>query len=681
MRDSLYLLATLNQFSISKKITEIVHKDDSKPAEGLLRVVLFSKDLRLLKREHVLEELDHEQPVMSPRTTSDMSAHVSASSFDFDLSAAEYRLEQEGMLDAMRQEMANQLRESRRKGVVPVVDRNPVSSDDIRKKLNRLIDHVRKSLTDVDIRKAFIGSITNVADQAEMRESIEDLRFACEEMQRVPFFEDFAGQGRRRWHYGAAHGILCDIEDAYIAEHGRHWLADESRARNYLVLGKRRAGLDWLDYRELVQVSAAVICVEATTFGAWMISFYTPTVGLGCRSGGYTIFGSVAFLLMVIEIALWWWWDARKSEWKKAGGKVVQGGLQRVRRMTFADIDGDEPPRRLSAVLQNSIQPPLRRISYAGGTAARYVLGPRNYVTLKDRFTTMHQRLIEMTPQQQWERFFFKPVEIANTIWLLYRTLAQTFGADNTCECMSSLWAGGGGYVDLSQWSGVSKPQYVREYWAAGTTIAVAVMGIAMIYIVLEWTLQSHLSTADAASAAIGLKRVRRFRRYTYPLRWLWYTVENLTHMAQSGFISLLKAAGIFSREYTSRPTGLRWAVHSRHVHVGTTRAASAAVVRPGPLTVPVFGRGRADSELALMTPGSAEGYGVGHSLVQAHIGTHRFSRSSVESPGSPDEVRRGLLGDSLRSRPTYDRASSGNAASMHSDDRSVSPLDSMRGV
>lgn len=75
------------------------------------------------------------------------------------------------------------------------------------------------------------------------------------------FFHSFSGQARTKWHCGAAHGNLCDIEDAWVTQHGRHWLKDEAQARTYLVLGKPKGGLDWLDYREITQITAAFTCV------------------------------------------------------------------------------------------------------------------------------------------------------------------------------------------------------------------------------------------------------------------------------------------------------------------------------------------------------------------------------------------------------------------------------------
>ncbi|KAK4580443.1 hypothetical protein LTR86_000646 [Recurvomyces mirabilis] len=703
MRDSMYLLATLNQYSITGDVMK-VNRQGSKAAEGLLRVTLFSKDLRLLKRQYTVEELHHAQPVVRPQVASSLS--LSQAIFaDFDHSIeAEGRLEPDKELNSMRQRLARQLRETRRKGVVPVfssfglvgqdavahdlalglllswlpivilcsiVDRNPVSADDIRKKLNRLVDHVRQSLMDEDICRRFVLTIDDVEQREQMREGIAKLSLACGSMEGAQFFERFAGQGRQKWHYGAAHGILCDIEDSYIARGGRHWLSDEKRARTYLVLGDIRGGLDWLDYRELQQVVVAVVCVEATTFGAWIVSYFTPTVGLGCRSFGYTVFGTIAFGLLVIEIGLWWWWDAQKAELKQLG-----------RRATSVGLDGNRLAGPWAAVRRAWVTG-LERISASFMRVARATL-PRPIVVkmidqwhaLTARLAAWVARLAALTPQQRWDRLFFKPVELINTAWLTYRMLAQTFGSDNTCECMSSIYAGGGGYIDLSQWSVVSNAQYVRYYWATGTTISVMITGLAMSYIVLEWCLQSHLSTANAHDAAIGLRRVRTFRRYTYPMRWVWYVVDDLTHSVKNILVKLCKTSGILSPKYQPRNIGLRWAVSSknnRQKGVASARAHSLAVSDPG--------RGRSGSEIPLVSFSSAGENQANQSPPSTARSEHYRSPSDAGSGGSPSEVRRGLLAPDGYSRPSYERQISSNAPSLQSFDRSISPSHKIREV
>ncbi|KAK1072026.1 hypothetical protein LTR74_002856 [Friedmanniomyces endolithicus] len=468
IRDSLYLLVSLNQYSISRTAMD-TNSNDSKPAEGLLRVALFSKDLRLLKRTEAVHELQHQQPVVQ---TSDVDAHGRNQQAQISTPTnAVTNLEPPDELNSMRQELAQELRESRRKGVVPVFFStiwfllalaisiqgafgyigesavahdlaNPASADDIRKKLNRLIDHVRKSLMDDQIRAAFVNTIDDVAERTEMQWRIDDIGIHCKAMGDTPFFESFSGQGRVKWHYGAAHAILCDVEEVYVAPEGRDWLRNERRARTYLVLGKPSGGLEWFDYRELLQVMAAFICVGLTTFSAWILSYFTPTVGLGCRSGGYTVFISIATILLVMEMGIWWWMDAKKDHLHH---------LQRRATLINTPI-GSHRFQMAWANVSNG----LRRLAgpcYALSVAMISTVLPKAATTaLKQRQRRLGDWFASLSAQQRWDYCFFKPVEMGNTIWLLYRILAQTFGSDETCACMSSLWAGGGGYVDMQFW-------------------------------------------------------------------------------------------------------------------------------------------------------------------------------------------------------------------------------------
>jgi hypothetical protein len=185
-----------------------------------------------------------------------------------------------------------------------IVDRNPIAAEAIRKKLNHLVDHVRNSLHNEEHRNQFMNTFQDHPEFEKLKIRVEDIGNAEENA--YEFFEEFAGQARVRWHYGAAHPILSDIEDCYIAHKGRNWLADERDARMNLVLGTINAeGLMWFDIREFWQVASAVLIVAGSCGGAFILSFFTPTVGLGCRSGGYTIFFSIALGLIMVEMTVW----------------------------------------------------------------------------------------------------------------------------------------------------------------------------------------------------------------------------------------------------------------------------------------------------------------------------------------------------------------------------------------
>ena len=165
-----------------------------------------------------------------------------------------------------------------------IVDRNPISSDDIRKLLNRFVNRVRLSLHNGEIRREYFERLREEGIPDDMRRRMEGWvdKIAQQSREFSPdFFIQFAGQGRLRWHYGAAHPILSDIETSYIAKRGRHWLRNEGEARVMLVLGPVASkGLRWFDPREFWQITAAVIMVTGTTWGAFVLSYFTVSLFL-----------------------------------------------------------------------------------------------------------------------------------------------------------------------------------------------------------------------------------------------------------------------------------------------------------------------------------------------------------------------------------------------------------------
>ncbi|KAF2086200.1 hypothetical protein K490DRAFT_45208, partial [Saccharata proteae CBS 121410] len=448
IRDSFYILMTMNQYSINHHISQ------KKEAEGLLRLVLFSKDIALLNVRSGAESKglnqarqDLAEKLRAGRKRGAVPVYISTMWFLFSLAISiEYAFDAIGD-NTVAHDLALGLFIAWLPVLIlcSIVDRNPVSSDDYRRKLNKLVNAVRASLLDDRIRQDFIRTFDGQPE--EHRSKMEDWVNAISihsSAHPEEFFVRFAGQGRVRWHYGAAHPILSDIERSYVASHGRCWLDNEEEARTHLVLGDAE-GLVWFDFRELWQIASAVVIVAGTCLGAGVLSYYTPTVGLGCRSGGYLIFCIVSLLLLVLEILVWWF-VSQPAEY--------------------------EPPQ------------------WVQRTQTR------------------------LTSHSTWwfAVWFFRPMEIANACWLIYCIMAQTLGSYVNCDCIASNWAGGGGYTDFNQQNATNSLR-VRWYWTTGTALSVALMIAAMTYVVLEWCLQSNLSADNYEAASRGLRRTRRFRR------------------------------------------------------------------------------------------------------------------------------------------------------------------------
>jgi hypothetical protein len=191
-----------------------------------------------------------------------------------------------------------------------IVDLSPGASDDVRVKLNHLLDTVRTALLDENLCKTYIGQSRQVVDDLAWTGVLREHRFLGDS----GFFTGFAGQGRVRWHRGVAHSVLTGIEDAYVAHKGRGWLGnspDEIRqAINAVLLGPNQGhnlqGLKYFDPRELIAVCLALTIVTESIVGSFIISYFTPTIGFGCRSAGYVIFAITDFSITLFEGLAWW---------------------------------------------------------------------------------------------------------------------------------------------------------------------------------------------------------------------------------------------------------------------------------------------------------------------------------------------------------------------------------------
>ncbi|KAI4610018.1 hypothetical protein J4E83_008583 [Alternaria metachromatica] len=388
-----------------------------------------------------------------------------------------------------------------------IVDRNPIAAEAIRKKLNTLVDHVRHSLDNEPNRSEYLKLFQGEPNYHDLEVKIGSVAKKAQVMD--DFFENFAGQARVRWHYGAAHAILCDIEDCYIQKKGRDWLANEHEARAYLVLGTvNDEGLVWFDFREFWQIFSAVIIVGGSCGGAFILSYFTPTIGLGCRSGGYTIFFTVATGLLIVEMAVWMYFSP-------------EGRRARV------------------------------------------------------------EKSLEKT-QAKWDLVFFRPIELFNTIWLMYIVMAQVTGLYRTCDCITSNWAGGGGYLDFSQ-QFTSNSYGIALTWKSGTSLTALVMGLSMFYITVEWCQQSHLSTEDYQDAMQGLRMTREYRLWTMHARRI--SRATLTQLGKLAF-AIGKMINMIGPDEKPRKT-LMWTGNSTSDPV--LNRADSARVRNDSHSTPTF--------------------------------------------------------------------------------------------
>lgn len=418
-----------------------------------------------------------------------------------------------------------------------ILDRNPMASDDIQRKLNKIVDLVCLSLQDETTRQSYIASFDGQPRAAQMAYWVDKIALKAQYIQHG-YFCGFAGQSRTRFHYGAAYAILADIEKAYIADKGRDWLRDHKTARASLVLGQIDHGRTWFDGRQLCRIFASFILVGGTGLGAFILSFHTPTVGLGCRTVGYMVFFVVALALLVAEILVWWLtsplrkdthFDAHISDYMT---RVASDMHQSSKRMNVLGLASSR------AFLKKTLDCIETTVAFLASFSIRLLPLHNKRRRLQTAEGLVHDHfniLRDLTTRNWLQRAFFTPLEFANMVWLCYLLMAQTIGAFNNCACMTSSWGRYGGYLDFTQ-ADQADSLSVAEYWVEGTVITCVFMGAGMVYVTAEvsmllcrilrvltggqWLIQAHLSTEDYEDAATGLVRVRRFRRLT---QWVWY--------------------------------------------------------------------------------------------------------------------------------------------------------------
>ncbi|KAF1936176.1 hypothetical protein EJ02DRAFT_387824 [Clathrospora elynae] len=562
MRDSMYLLLVMNQYTL--KPTAALRE---KEAEGLLRIVLFSKDLVLTDTEKTLRQMRCilAQEVRETRRRGAVPVFISIMWFLFAFALSV----QDAFSNLGENATAHDLALGCLLAWFPIlimgsiVDRNPVAAEATRKKLNALVDHVRHALRDEHHRNAFINTFLDQAEYKELRPWVEDVATKGDHM--YDFFADFAGQARIRWHYGAAHPILSDIENCYIADKGRNWLADEQEARTSLVLGPvNDEGLVWFDIREFWQVASAITIVGASCGGAFILSYFTPTVGLGCRSGGYTIFFAIALGLLIVEMTVWLVLSPYQVDapWLTRTATRLHNNATLSRWEVSAQDRWRDFKRRASGLA-----------AAAKGLVTRCAVSIALLVPWRDRDATSERlksavsrrlpNLRAMSPQRRWEVFFFRPVETFNTIWLIYIVLAQVFGWYRSCDCMTSNWVvGSGGYLDFNQ-EDMSNNHDVFLVWTSGTILTSTVMGLSMFYITVEWCQQSFLSTESYTDAMSGLRRTRKYRSCTRFARRTsralsYFTLDQLEVLAvRMGLIKKRQKTLLWTHECTLNPPTL----------------------------------------------------------------------------------------------------------------------------
>lgn len=308
IRDSFYILSVMNQYDIDPEM-------DAVAGERLLRIALFSDDIKLPGRDISLAGLRRQvaASLREGRRRGIVPVYISLLWFISSLGIS--------ILNAFAKLGQNAQAHDLALGLllawIPVliltsiVDRNPLAADDMRRRLNALIDRVREALRDPHNQQTVMYQAAVWSEDDGWLHAIQDDTTFSQ------FFRCFAGQGRTRMHYGVAHPILSALESSYVGQHGRNWSRNAHEARRSLAYGYAHPkSLFSFDFRELWQILSAILIVDGVIAGPFILSYLTPTVGLGCRSGGYLIFMVNTGALLIFEL-LFWYMTSRHSPYRK----------------------------------------------------------------------------------------------------------------------------------------------------------------------------------------------------------------------------------------------------------------------------------------------------------------------------------------------------------------------------
>ena len=89
-------------------------------------------------------------------------------------------------------------------------------------------------------------------------------------------------------------------------------------------------------------------------------------------------------------------------------------------------------------------------------------------------------------------------------------------------------------YMDFEDYA-YYRAHGVIWYWASGTGLTCLSLAVGLVYIVIEYCTQSHLSTEDYESAKKGLRMTRWFKRYTAWLRTFGRFLAECMHTITRG--------------------------------------------------------------------------------------------------------------------------------------------------
>lgn len=332
MRDSLYLLSLFNQYTFDVKTEEDMR---------ILRIALFS-DVRPPNQDKSLANMRYElsKVLRDTRQRGVVTALISSlwSLFGVGITIEAGKAHTNGsslrlmpMLttltaytDLGKNLVAHNMALSFLLTWFPIlvllsiIDASPAGCLDIVEPFNNIIRTCRLQLGDAKFR-------IDLAKECGVPEAYFTFN-ASSLSSTESMFHKFAGQGQQRWFRGVAPSMMADTEEHYIAEAGRGWLLKEEKAMEALLLPPARQRRSAFNLDAFGQSIAALTIVVVCTASAILISYHTPTVGLGCETSGYIIFISLTAALALLETCIWNFTDSHNTSFRAWAGRALAFG-------------------------------------------------------------------------------------------------------------------------------------------------------------------------------------------------------------------------------------------------------------------------------------------------------------------------------------------------------------------
>ncbi|EPS36372.1 hypothetical protein H072_10090 [Dactylellina haptotyla CBS 200.50] len=275
----------------------------------------------------------------------------------------------------------------------------------------------------------------------------------------ISIFGHGEGQGRGRWHYGISQTLMNRVENEFLREWKKRGVINWMTLSTASPVTERK--VEFGHWRMIEPLVSSFIIVNGISSGAFILAYFTPPVGLAWRSAAYLTCLSLATLIFIIDIILF---------------KVV--------RHTFTT--------------------PSTRINH--GPVYKFFKSPS--------FRT-------------WANYFLTLLEVLNNLILCLLVIAMAGGLFNFCAGAAVDRGGpGGGLVILNSSEFYMKYFDVTGYYEIGIMPGMLLMGISSLYLIEQWATQSFLWARNDDSAMIGWKRTRR---------WKWfYTLGGILESGES---------------------------------------------------------------------------------------------------------------------------------------------------